>query len=101
LESPRNLYQLSLAYFQDRTASLSTYSYEITTEVNMGCPKGSCCGPGYWNILCNNLLNTEFSQKNDVIAFADDLLVLTKGRCIKEAENFANLDIKQIEFWAW
>jgi len=100
LECPRNLYQLSLAYFHDRTASLSTNSYKITTEVNMGCPQGSCCGPGYWNILYNNLLNTEFSHRTEVIAFADDLLILTKGRSIKEAENFANLDIKQIEFWA-
>ena len=60
----------------------------------MGYPQVSCCGPGYWNIIYNNLLNTEFSNRTEVIAFADDLLILTKGKRIKEAENFSNLDTK-------
>jgi hypothetical protein len=34
------------------------------------------------------------------MAFVDDLIVLTRGACKIEAENYANLDLKRIERWA-
>ena len=47
-------------------------------EVRSGCPQGSCCGPDFWNILYNSLLNLIFSSRTKVIASADDLVVLTR-----------------------
>ncbi|KAJ4430782.1 hypothetical protein ANN_19373 [Periplaneta americana] len=35
----------------------------------------------------------------EVIAFVDDLLIMTKGKNALDAENFANQDIKKIEEW--
>ena len=35
-----------------------------------------------------------------MIAFADDLLVLTRGACKMETENYSNQDLKNIERWA-
>jgi len=35
-----------------------------------------------------------------VIAFVDDLIVLTRGACKIEAENYANQDLMKIERWA-
>jgi len=35
-----------------------------------------------------------------VIAFADDLILLTRGACKMETENYANQDLKKIERWA-
>ena len=69
-------------------------------EVQKDCPQGSCCGPGFWNVLYNSLLNLEFNSQTKVLAFADDLIVLTRGTCKIEAENYANQDLKQIERWA-
>ena len=66
----------------------------------MGCPQGSCSGPGFWNILYNSLLNMDFTHRTRVIAFVDDLLVLTRGKCALDAENYANQDLKKIENWA-
>jgi hypothetical protein len=34
-----------------------------------------------------------------VIAFADDLIVLTRGACKIEAENYAKQDLMKIERW--
>ena len=62
LQCPKNLYKLSQNYFQDRTASLCTNAYTVEKEVKKGCPQGSCCGPGFWNILYNSLLSLEFTQ---------------------------------------
>jgi len=41
-----------------------------------------------------------FSHRTRVIAFADDLLVLTRGKSALGAENYANQDLKKIENWA-
>jgi hypothetical protein len=60
---PRNLYYLSQGYFRQRTAVMSTNI--ITTEKNVtkGCPQGSCCGPGFWNLLYNSLLQLELTNQ--------------------------------------
>lgn len=100
LQCPRNLYRLSRNYFSQRKASLRLNTYKIEKELTKGCPQGSCCGPGFWNVLYNSLLNLKFTDKTKVIAFADDLVILTKGQSIAEAENFANQDLKKIENWA-
>ena len=50
---PKNLYNLTKSYFSNRTAILSCNSIQIEKEVSRGCPQGSCCGPGYWNIQYN------------------------------------------------
>jgi hypothetical protein len=42
----------------------------------------------------------DFTHHTRVIAFADDLLVLTRGRSALEAENYANQDLKKIKNWA-
>jgi len=41
----------------------------------------------------------DFSHHTRVIAFADDLLVLTRGKSALDAENYANQDLKKIENW--
>jgi len=66
----------------------------------MGCPQGSCCGPRFWNVLYNALFNLEFSSHTKIIAFTDDLAILTYGKMLSEAEVYANSDLAKIENWA-
>ena len=42
----------------------------------------------------------DLSHRTRVIAFADDLLVLTRVQSALDAENYANQDLKKIEKWA-
>ena len=65
-------------YFRNKTASLSTKTHKMGKYITNGCPQGSCCDQGLWNILYNPLLNLEFTQRTDVIAFADDLLIMQR-----------------------
>jgi hypothetical protein len=97
---PKNLYDLSLNYFSDRIASLHVNTHTVKKTVTKGCPQGSCCSPGFWNIMYNALLNLDFSCHTKVIAFADDLVIMTKGNNPPEAEVFANSDLANIEKWA-
>jgi hypothetical protein len=50
--------------------------------------------------MYNLLLNSKFSRRTKVIAFADDLVVLTRGAYKIETEIYANQDLKKIERWA-
>jgi len=49
---PKIIYNLTNSYFSQRTAALSTN--RIWME-RVRVPQGSCCGPGFWNILYNSL----------------------------------------------
>ena len=100
LRCPKNLYNLASNYFWDRTATLGINTVKEERNVSKGCPQGSCCGPGFWIILYNTLLNLELSPKTKVIAFADDLLIMTAGENPTVAENYANQDLKLVENWA-
>jgi hypothetical protein len=73
LKCPKNLYNLSACYFSNRKATLLINNYKMEKEVWRGCPQGSCCDPGFWNIMYNSLLYLKFNSQNKVIAFADDL----------------------------
>jgi Reverse transcriptase (RNA-dependent DNA polymerase). len=52
----RNLYNLAKSYFSARRAAMTT-NIRVEKLVTKGCPQGSCCGPGFWNIQYNSLLN--------------------------------------------
>jgi hypothetical protein len=66
----------------------------------MEIPQGSCCGPGFWNVLYN-LLNMKYSSHTKLTAFADDLAILTYGKTVPEAKVYVNSDLAKIEKWAW
>jgi hypothetical protein len=57
LKCPKNLYCLSVSYFSNRKATSSTNNYTMKKEVQKG-----CCGPGFWNAMCNSLLNLKFNS---------------------------------------
>ena len=99
-ECPRNLYYLSQGYFSQRTAALTTNNFSIERRVTKGCPQGSYCGPGFWNLLYNSIFNLQFTRHRKLIAFADELIILTKGGSIVEAENYTNLELSKISDWA-
>jgi hypothetical protein len=75
-------------------------SIQIEKEVSKGCAQSSCCGPGFWNIQYNSLLNLKYSKRTKAIAFADDLLIATMAESVREAENRTNIEIRKISNWA-
>ena len=100
LGCPKNLYNLSKGYFSNRKAVISTNSVRIKRRITKGCPQLSCCGSGFWNVLYNSLLKLELTSHSKAIAFADDLIILTRGERVVEAENYMNLEMRKIQEWA-
>ena len=97
---PRNSYYLTKNYLSQRRAGMTTNSLQVVREVSKGCPQGSCCGPGLWNIQYNSLLNLEFRKQTKVIAFADDLLIAVKAESISEAGNITDIEMNKVLTWA-
>jgi len=56
--------------------------------------------PGFLNVLYNDLLNMKYSRHTNLIAFADDLAILTYGKTLPEAEAYANSNLATTEKWA-
>jgi len=42
----------------------------------------------------------EIISTSKAIAFADDLIILTRGEKVAEAENYMNLELRKIQEWA-
>jgi len=100
LQCPRNLYNLTRSYFSNRVAILCANTYRKERKITKGCPQGSCCGLGLWNVLYNALLDLEFTSHTKAIAFTDDLAILTYGETTSEAEAYTNSELAKIENWA-
>jgi len=75
---------------------MATNNIKLERAVSKGCPQGSCLGPGMWNIFYNSILKLKLTSSTKIIAFADDLLLLTRGATVSEIENIANLELTKI-----
>jgi hypothetical protein len=60
---PKNLFNVAKSYFSDRVAFLSAINIRIERQVTKGCPKGSCCGSGFWNIQYNTYKNQHLPEE--------------------------------------
>jgi len=97
---PKILYNLSKSYFGQRSAVLSFNNVSIKRKVTKGSPQGSYCGPRYWNILYNSLLNIQFTKSSKAVAFADDLILAVRKETIRAAENISNFEMSKITAWS-
>jgi hypothetical protein len=97
--SLKNLYNLTMGYFTQCTAALKINSLRTEKPVSRGCPQGSCCGPGFWNLQFNSLLQLKFMTRTKVVAYAD-LLIAIRGNSVRAVENYANAEMSKIDEWS-
>jgi hypothetical protein len=90
---PKNLYELTKSYFTQRIAALSTNSLRTEKASSRGCPQGS------WNLQFNSLLELKFMARTKVVAYADDLLIVTRDS-IRAVENYANVEVSKTDEWS-
>lgn len=78
-EVPSNLLASCRSYFRDRWVTYRSSGVYKSMMLDRGCPQGSVSGPAYWNILLNDLLKTELSDTQLMVAYADDLILGVSG----------------------
>jgi hypothetical protein len=66
------------AFWPSIIAVMTTNNVSIKRRVTKGCPQSSCSRSGFWNVLYNSLLNLDLTSHSKTIAFADDLMILTR-----------------------
>ena len=53
-----------------------------------------------WNLQNNSLLQIKYMDRTKVVAFADDLIMATRGGSVKAVENCVNVELSKINEWA-
>lgn len=97
-DCPRNLYQLLQNYLSDRSAKIVSNGTEIEKIVNKGCPQGSILGPQFWKLIFDEIIE-KLKNSYEVIAYADDLIIVITGKCRIELQNQANAATKILLDW--
>ncbi len=100
MNCPKNLLFLTKSYFNDRVAKLWYQNIEVTKNLSKGCPQGSACGPGFWNIIFNSCLKLNFPSTVSMNGFADDALLQIFARTIPELETKAKESLNLLSIWA-
>lgn len=78
---PRPLYECLTAYCSDRIARLSAPGTVVSKVITKGCPQGSVCGPVFWDLNMEPLLDALHSDPavHGAVAYADDLFILVQA----------------------
>lgn len=85
-ELPGNMIRVIASFIRERRASMYMGEDWVSTVVRRGVPQGSCLGPHLYilttNIMLNVLrdeMNRATSTKNELVAYADDVVLVTSG----------------------
>jgi hypothetical protein len=97
---PKELIQPHKKLLQPTKSNPANKQHHHKKSSEQRVPQGSCQGPGMWNIFYNSLLNLTFVSGTKTVAFADDLLLLTRGKTVSDVENIANIELKKVSRWA-
>lgn len=100
-QCPKDLQKSFRSYCQDRYANMKCLNESISKVLTRGCPQGSVCGPIFWDIVIEELLE-ELEEEEVVtgtVAYADDLLVLIEGNSRREIERKSTVMMELLKRW--
>lgn len=91
--------RLITSYLSDRSVNLAYMNELVSRKTNKGCVQGSICGPLFWNVQLNPLLEVADTLSAHIQAFADDILVVARAKTTAELETKVNEALGKIAEW--
>lgn len=80
----------------EQVVHLKTTTGSAWRSLTKGCPQGSAIGPDLWNVFFESLLNRNVGRRNEIIAYADDALVVVRGNTRHEVERGLKLVLEEL-----
>ena len=77
---PLYLVRLVKNFLSNRKAHLTHKESSLEKTINLGCPQGGVLSPFLWNVMLDDVLRLIFPFPCKIIAYADDLTVITSHR---------------------
>lgn len=93
---PPYMVRIFMTYFHDRWIFTSNGS---SIKTSCGAPQGSVASPTLWNVLYDGVLELELPQGISLVAYADDLAVVTVAKTALEIEEKTNHALSCIDNW--
>ncbi|KAL7295034.1 hypothetical protein TKK_0011636 [Trichogramma kaykai] len=97
---PGNLWPLLADYLDDRTVALACNGIHVCKKVKKGAPQGSILGPDLWNICMDPVLREVQDRGGEIVAYADDLLLIVTGGGRQACEDQGQDMTRLIARWA-
>lgn len=92
-----DLLRLLRSYLENRQAYVTAGEKIRTIELSRGVPQGSVLGPTFWNLAYNSVLEESYGTRDtQIICYADDTTILTRGKTAKEAARKGTKATKEV-----
>lgn len=88
-------------YLRQRIVVFRTENGTVRRETNKGCPQESLLGPVLWNLIFDDLLRKIERAGFNVVAYADDAVIMVKGKTRLELEEKGQHIINLIDDWCY
>ena len=98
-QCPRNIHRLIHSYLDGRSVSLDFADARVTKRMTKGCIQGSVCGPTFWNLILDELLQLQLPTGCHVQAYADDVMLLVTAKTSDAVEAAANAALRMVDDW--
>lgn len=83
-----------------RVINASLGDFSVRKTVNRGTPQGGVLSPLLWNISINKILKSLVNKGIKTVAYADDIVLLTKGKFLQTVSDVMSSGLIDISRWA-
>ena len=98
-QCPANIHRLIQSYLVGRSVTLDCVDARVSKSMTKGCIQGSVCGPTFWNIILDDLLNVSLPTGCHIQGYADDVMLLVEGASSSDVELSVNAALDIIHCW--